>query len=221
MPEDYDTHVILQHENFSDAEIDDNDTIFELKAKLEREFQRLIAVKDKALEKIRCLKQREDALCRELGAEQLPINAERVPSNDDMKEMETQVKMLESEKKNRERVVAEARAKVLDLWSQLGETAVTSFEKDLLDDKVRLTKENVQKANGLVESLSVTVNERTESLELRKNEIELLWSRLDYNSFHVSMFREKYFGIKAEQFNAVSVPSFHPTIDPITFSFLQ
>ena len=189
-----------------DADIRENDTIFELKAKLEREFERLIALKDKKLEGIRALRQRELELCAELDSEPLPINPERVPSDNDMREMETQVKFLENEKKSRTRTIAEARTKVLEFWSQLGETGSGSFETDLLDDNLRLTKENVQKANRLVESLSVEVNERTESLELRKNEIELLWSRLDYTAFHITMFKEKYFGIKAEQFNAVSTP---------------
>jgi hypothetical protein len=188
----------------SDADLDASLTIYEIKEKLERECQRLASIREEKLARISSLKLREGQLCRELDFELFPISAERVPTDRDLGEMEARVAFLEREREIRGRAVGEARARVLELWSELGETASTDFEKSLQDKTMRLSVANVKMAKELAESLSTLVTERTRSLEVLTQELEYLWRRLACEFCHTATFREQNFGIKTAQLEAVS-----------------
>jgi hypothetical protein len=114
------------------------------------------------------------------------------------------VEFLEGEQEICGQAVGEARARIFQLWSQLGETASTDFEKSLQDKTMRLTVGNVKMAKELAQLLSTLVTERLRSLEVLTQELEYLWRRLACEFSHTATFREQNFGIKTAQLEAVS-----------------
>jgi hypothetical protein len=180
-----------------DADIQVDDTVLEIERKQKRELQRLRAIKRETLDEIRGLRKMENELCLLLAADRLQVGADCAPTKHQVWKLKMRLSMLQNEKKNRERKVSAARAKVLALWTRLGESPASAFEKDLFDDTVQLTEENVQKATDLVGVLTTEVKERTESFEARTEELHYLRRKLGYQS-------ESNYGITTELVKAVS-----------------
>ncbi|CAG0914972.1 unnamed protein product [Notodromas monacha] len=183
-----------------DADIQPDDKVLVLKTKLEKEVNRLVALKEKMLEDLILKKNEERLLCDELGMPPLPISADKVPTEQDMKDLDSQISMLKKEKISRTQKFELHRSKIIDLWDQLGLVASGGFESDITQSTMILSKENLEKMHALESDLLAKLDLAELKFAKLKREIELLWDLLERNDLQVNLFRDKHFGIREENF---------------------
>ncbi|CAG0917089.1 unnamed protein product [Notodromas monacha] len=171
------------------------DTIFQLHQKLSTEFNWLLGIKESTCAEMTALRQEEQELIRTMeDIPCLPYDPEKFPTDLDFREINSQLSMLKAEKEIRSRRAAESRLKILHFWDLLGKKPTEAFEKDILSNKMVLSQKNLELLQKLELNLRGKRDDANKELQAKKEEIESLWKRLDYDPLLRESFR-KNFGI--------------------------
>ncbi|XP_071518354.1 protein regulator of cytokinesis 1-like [Panulirus ornatus] len=160
---------------------EDNLTLLELERYLRHNVEKLHVEVKRRREKLKDLQEQEQELCERLIEEPYSISKRKIPSKEDLEDLERRIRTLEQEKVNREKTFRRLKSNLARLMEELEQKPNSSFEHSILsdvEDLFTLSHRNLQQVKHLNEEYEKKVkNNEKESLQLQE-QIRCLYDRL-------------------------------------------
>lgn len=160
---------------------EDNLTLLELERYLRHNVEKLHVEVKRRREKLKDLQEQEQELCERLIEEPYSISKRKIPSKEDLEDLERRIRTLEQEKVNREKTFRRLKSNLARLMEELEQKPNSSFEHSILsdvEDLFTLSHRNLQQVKHLNEEYEKKVkNNEKESLQLQE-QIRRLYDRL-------------------------------------------
>ncbi|XP_076069388.1 protein regulator of cytokinesis 1-like isoform X2 [Oratosquilla oratoria] len=165
----------------SPADVPEDSKPIELYSILEKEVRRLNDIVKERQLRIDELQEEEKELCSILAEKPLSLPKKRVPSEEDLVDLERQIRTLVQEKDHRKSTFRQLKSSIQHMMQQLERSPSTSFEQSVLSDVEDLfvfSLENIQQMKVLHAELEAKCKSIEKEMIELKEKILLLWERL-------------------------------------------
>ncbi|XP_072348827.1 protein regulator of cytokinesis 1b isoform X1 [Scyliorhinus torazame] len=200
-------HAVCQELDLAVCMPEDEDcTMLQLEKDLRTRLEVLLKEKKERMLKLKCLKEQDEELCDILCRTVYPIDADTVPSLEQLDVFREHIASLNMEKERRRAEFVETKKKIILCMEELDQLPDTSFERDIVcedEDAFCLSNENIGGLKTLLQQLEVKrAQNETKCSELR-DQIINLWDWLQVSCEERDAFSVHMVGSRAKTMQAL------------------
>ncbi|XP_075059981.1 protein regulator of cytokinesis 1-like isoform X2 [Mixophyes fleayi] len=164
-----------------DYKAEESMTILQVERDLRVRLELLMKEKNKRLEELKLLQQKDQELCSDLCVTPYYIPSGSIPSHRQLEELKDHIKVQSEEKRKRLLVFSTLRAEIRQCLEEIGRQPENSLEQEAIcedEEAFFLTTENIKALTILKAQLELKKEELLSTLNTIKEKVTVLWDLL-------------------------------------------
>ncbi|XP_067829587.1 protein regulator of cytokinesis 1b isoform X5 [Heptranchias perlo] len=194
-------HAVCQELNLAVCMPEEDCTMLQLEKDLRTRLEVLMKEKKERMLKLKCLKEQDEELCDILCTTTYSIDADAVPSVEQLDAFRHHIVSLNAEKEHRRAEFVETKKKIILCMDELDQLPDTSFERDVVcedEDAFCLSNENILGLKTLLQQLEMKRAQNEVKCSEMKNQIINLWDWLQISHEERDAFAVHMVGSRAK-----------------------
>ncbi|GCC33812.1 protein regulator of cytokinesis 1b isoform X2 [Chiloscyllium punctatum] len=199
-------HAVCQELSLAVYLPEEDCTMLQLEKDLRTRLEVLLKQKKERMLKLKSLKDQDEELCDILCATAYPIDADAVPSLEQLDAFQEHIASLNVEKECRRAEFVETKRKIILCMEELDQLPDTSFERDIVcedEDAFCLSNENIIGLKTLLQQLEVKRSQNESKCSELRNKIINLWDWLQISQEERDTFSANMVGSRAKTMQAL------------------
>ncbi|XP_043536388.1 protein regulator of cytokinesis 1b isoform X2 [Chiloscyllium plagiosum] len=199
-------HAVCQELNLAVYLPEEDCTMLQLEKDLRTRLEVLLKQKKERMLKLKSLKDQDEELCDILCATAYPIDADAVPSLEQLDAFQEHIASLNVEKERRRAEFVETKRNIILCMEELDQLPDTSFERDIVcedEDAFCLSNENIIGLKTLLQQLEVKRSQNESKCSELRNQIINLWDWLQISQEERDTFSANMVGSRAKTMQAL------------------